>query len=110
MADGRGAYSKIKKLSTSSSHSSNHRHESETPYQDFKRIKRTILAIRETKGGLSSEDYFKDPFFTADITSLSYVYSGDDKYEKAVFKRPNVSNKILLCVHLIKNDIRQKFF
>ncbi|CAH1773812.1 unnamed protein product, partial [Owenia fusiformis] len=31
---------------------------------------------------------FIDQTFPADISSLTYVYSGDDKYERMVFKRP----------------------
>ena len=36
---------------------------------------------------------FVDKRFPPDISSLSYVYSGEDKYEKMVFKRPWVSKK-----------------
>ncbi|PVD32071.1 hypothetical protein C0Q70_07499 [Pomacea canaliculata] len=61
----------------------------ETPYQDICRIRRTILALRDAKGSLSSDDYFVDPSFAPDMTSLAYVYSGDDKYERTIFQRPH---------------------
>ncbi|KAK7495173.1 hypothetical protein BaRGS_00013583, partial [Batillaria attramentaria] len=85
MADRKGGHSKRKNSSSSVVWSGRVR---ETPYQDINRIRRNILAIRETKGTLSAEDYFVDPSFASDITSLAYVYSGDDKYERAIFKRP----------------------
>lgn len=69
----------------------------ETPYQDICRIRRTILALRDAKGSLSSDDYFVDPSFAPDMTSLAYVYSGDDKYERTIFQRPHVS--LILIFH-----------
>ncbi|KAK7092094.1 hypothetical protein V1264_009695 [Littorina saxatilis] len=93
MADKKGSHSKRKHSSSSSSSAGSNlataRRVRETPYQDITRIRRNILAIKEAKGSLSPEDYFKDPSFTSDMTSLAYVYSGDDKYEKAIFKRPH---------------------
>jgi hypothetical protein len=102
MADKKGSNSK-KKHSTSGSSGSlaGNRLVRETPYQDIARIRRNILALRETKGELTSEDYYMDPSFTSDITSLAYVYSGDDKYEKAVFKRPHVSIAFFCVVFML---------
>ena len=93
MADKKGSHSKRKHSASASSGSTLPitRRVRETPYQDINRIRRNILAVRETKGSLSPQDYFTDPSFASDMTSLAYVYSGDDKYEKAIFKRPHVS-------------------
>lgn len=46
---------------------------------------------------LISDDLFIDKNFPPDISSLSYVYSGEDKYEKMVFKRPWVSKTRFIC-------------
>ncbi|GFR83442.1 calpain-3-like [Elysia marginata] len=60
----------------------------ETPYQDYQRIKSMVLAKADLKGVLTTSDFFVDACFPPDRSSLTYVYSGDDKYEKTVFKRP----------------------
>ncbi|XP_041362152.1 uncharacterized protein LOC121378117 [Gigantopelta aegis] len=60
----------------------------ETPYQDFSRIKKGALTRRAARGFTAFEDLFTDPSFPPDWSSLTYVYSGDDKYERTVFRRP----------------------
>ena len=40
----------------------------------------------------------RDKTFPPDQSSLTYVYSGDDKYEKMVFKRPRVCTENFLIV------------
>ncbi|XP_046561732.1 calpain-3-like isoform X1 [Haliotis rubra] len=60
----------------------------ETPYQDFTRIKNAVFIRRAARGHLDRDDLFTDPSFPPDWSSLTYVYSGDDKYERTVFKRP----------------------
>ena len=97
MAEKKGGHSKRKNSSSAPSPGSTlvtNRRMRETPYQDINRIRRNILAVRETKGSLLPEDCFMDPSFASDMTSLAYVYSGDDKYEKAIFKRPHVSGSV----------------
>lgn len=95
MAERKGVNSKRK--NSSSSQLVPNRRIQETPYQDFSRIRRTILALRDAKGYLTQEDFFVDPSFAPDMSSLTYVYSGDDKYERAVFKRPHVSAQTFCC-------------
>ena len=64
----------------------------EVPEQDFMEIQAVILGSRHASRSLIPEDeLFEDPAFPPDISSLTYVYSGDDKYEKMTFKRPKVS-------------------
>ncbi|XP_055879275.1 uncharacterized protein LOC106058299 [Biomphalaria glabrata] len=60
----------------------------ETPYQDYTRIRKMIQAKADLKGGLTSSDLFVDASFPPDRSSLTYVYSGDDKYEHTLFRRP----------------------
>ena len=59
---------------------------SEVPLQDYARIQLMFLPNALSKGKL-----FTDLSFPPDKSSLTYVYSGDDRYEKMVFKRPKVS-------------------
>ncbi|CAL1546101.1 unnamed protein product [Lymnaea stagnalis] len=54
----------------------------------FSRIKRMVLAKADLKGELTTSDLFVDASFPPDRSSLTYVYSGDDKYERTVFRRP----------------------
>ncbi|OWF34953.1 Calpain-9 [Mizuhopecten yessoensis] len=60
----------------------------EVPYQNYAYIKKDILDKRKGKTYSSEDDLFADLSFPPDLSSLSYVYSGDDKYEKMIFKRP----------------------
>ncbi|XP_060606456.1 uncharacterized protein LOC132758775 isoform X2 [Ruditapes philippinarum] len=55
----------------------------EVPVQDFARIQLMFLP-----NALSNGKLFTDYTFPPDKSSLTYVYSGDDRYEKMVFKRP----------------------
>lgn len=50
-----------------------------------------IQAKVDLKGGITDSDLFVDASFPPDRSSLTYVYSGDDKYERTVFRRPKVS-------------------
>ncbi|ESO83134.1 hypothetical protein LOTGIDRAFT_169536 [Lottia gigantea] len=69
----------------------------EIPYQDFSKIREAISRKKENQIDLNSSDLFVDPSFPPDWSSLTYVYSGDDKYEKTVFKRPiNIINNPVL--------------
>ena len=62
----------------------------EVPVQNFAKIKYLFLP-----SVLSGGQLFTDLSFPPDQSSLTYVYSGDDKYEKMVFKRPLV--RVLVC-------------
>ncbi|XP_033726509.1 uncharacterized protein LOC117316119 [Pecten maximus] len=72
----------------------------EVPCQIYSRIKKDILDKRkENRNNLIAEgDLFVDPSFPPDLSSLSYVYSGDDRYEKMIFERPltTSSNAVLI--------------
>ena len=70
---------------------------SEVPNQNFSLIKRNVQSNCRHGKRLSDADLFVDPSFPPDLTSLTYVYTGDDRYEKMVFKRPLVS---LLHIYL----------
>ncbi|KAJ8321759.1 hypothetical protein KUTeg_000230 [Tegillarca granosa] len=67
----------------------------ELPYQSYQRIKKNVLSSKKNGGisGVTEKDLFIDPSFPPDKTSLTYVYSGDDRYEKMVFKRPPAITK-----------------
>lgn len=54
----------------------------EVPLQDYSRIQLMYL---------SNGKLFTDYSFPPDKSSLTYVYSGDDRYDKMIFKRPKVS-------------------
>ena len=56
---------------------------------DWERLRMRFLA-KCRHGVLTEDDMYVDVLFPPDMTSLSYVYSGDDKYERMVFKRPKV--------------------
>lgn len=62
----------------------------EVPVQDFARIQLMYLP-----NALSNGKLFTDYAFPPDKSSLTYVYSGDDRYEKMVFKRPKVGHRQL---------------
>lgn len=83
-----------KMASCSSSGCGGHRRGSkkrEVPYQDFSRIKSNVLGkIQRNQTTVSATDLYTDPSFPPNQSSLTYVYSGDDKYEKIEFKRPKV--------------------
>ena len=72
----------------------------EVPVQNFSKIKQLFLP-----SVLSGGPLFTDLSFPPDQSSLTYVYSGDDKYEKMVFKRPLVSNKPMQYTCTCKIDI-----
>ena len=59
---------------------------------DWERLRMRFLA-KCRHGVLTEDDMYVDVSFPPDITSLSYVYSGDDKYERMVFKRPKVRSQ-----------------
>ena len=64
----------------------------EVPVQNFAKIKLLYLP-----NALSGGQLFTDLSFPPDQSSLTYVYTGDDKYEKMVFKRPLVSCSFMHC-------------
>lgn len=70
--------------------------------QNFEEIRRRILSKRY-QGILNGEDAFVDKLFPPDKGSLTYVYSGDDKYDRMSFRRPMVrmTNVLLPCYNLI---------
>ncbi|XP_071143608.1 uncharacterized protein [Mytilus edulis] len=71
---------------------------SEVPYQNFSLIKRNVKSKCRQGKRLSDADLFVDPSFPPDLTSLTYVYTGDDRYEKMVFKRPTIlENDATFC-------------
>ena len=61
------------------------------PDQDIDEIRECILTEADTLGHVADDDLFVDPYFPPDQSILNFVYSGDDKYERMVFKRPRVS-------------------
>lgn len=63
----------------------------EVPNQHFQRIKRNVLCKANQDGHISWNDLFTDISFPPDLSSLSYVYTGNDHYEKMTFRRPLVS-------------------
>lgn len=70
---------------------------SEVPYQNYTLIKRNVQSKSHLRARLSDSDLFVDPSFPPDLTSLTYVYTGDDRYEKMVFKRPKVRFVCTCC-------------
>lgn len=62
------------------------RHSSEVPYQNYDKLKQTILVKRQR----GKPELFVDPSFPPDLSSLTYVYIGDDRYERTKFARPLV--------------------
>lgn len=64
----------------------------ELPEQDFDEIQARILSLKSSSDDcIAEEDLFRDLAFPPDISSLTYVYSGDDQYERMTFKRPKVN-------------------
>ena len=61
----------------------------EVPVQNYSKIKQLLLPSVQSGGSL-----YTDLSFPPDQSSLTYVYSGDDKYEKMVFKRPLVGEYV----------------
>lgn len=47
---------------------------------------------------VSNGKLFTDFSFPPDKSSLTYVYSGDDRYDKMVFKRPKVPHTKYSCL------------
>lgn len=82
------------------------RHSSEVPYQNYDKLKQTILVKRQR----GKPELFVDPSFPPDLSSLTYVYIGDDRYERTKFARPLVGilwplfpqNAKLIFFHLVK--------
>ncbi|XP_069105998.1 uncharacterized protein [Argopecten irradians] len=72
----------------------------EVTCQNYARIKKDILDKRKEYLFTTEEDLFVDTIFPPDLSSLTYVYSGDDRYEKMVFKRPltTSSNAVFIGV------------
>lgn len=66
------------------------RRQHKLPDQDIDEIRECVLAEADGQGMVSEGDLFVDPFFPPDQSSLNFVYSGDDKYERMVYKRPKV--------------------
>lgn len=62
------------------------RHNTEVPYQNYDKLKQTILMKRQR----GKPELFTDPSFPPDLSSLTYVYIGDDRYERTKFARPLV--------------------
>lgn len=62
----------------------------EVPEQDFAEIRRNIMCKKRGES-IADEYLFVDSTFPPDQSSLTYVYSGDDKYERMVFRRPQVN-------------------
>jgi hypothetical protein len=75
------------------------RHNSEVPYQNYDILKQTILKTRER----GKPELFVDPSFPPDLSSLTYVYIGDDRYERTEFARPLVG--ILIIIDIQKDDL-----
>ncbi|KAL4217684.1 Calpain-1 catalytic subunit [Mactra antiquata] len=69
----------------------NRKRSCEVPLQDFARIQLLFLP-----NVLSNGKLFTDVSFPPDKSSLTYVYSGDDRYDKMVFKRPKE-----ICVYCV---------
>ena len=59
--------------------------------EDLEEIRSLILKKQNVSGYIKDCDLFIDEAFPPDISSLTYIYSGDDKYERMQFKRPRVS-------------------
>ena len=68
----------------------------EVPLQDYARIQLMYLPSAISNGKL-----FTDYSFPPDKSSLTYVYSGDDRYDKMVFKRPKVWPQFVYCTCFI---------
>lgn len=75
----------------------------EIPYQDFSKIKYNVLSKRKPDGTIAENDLFGDPSFPPDLTSLTYVYSGDDRYERTIFKRPKVGCYVITVYNWLIN-------
>ena len=63
----------------------------ETPVQDYDVIKLDLLNRRKLRRDVRRDAAWVDPVFPPDLSSLTYVYSGDDKYERMKFHRVTVS-------------------
>jgi len=72
----------------------------DVPLQDFAR-----LQLMHLPSAHSNEKLFTDYTFPPDKTSLTYVYSGDDRYEQMVFTRAKVGT---VCINLNRNHWKQK--
>lgn len=71
------------------------RHNTEVPYQNYDKLKQTILMKRQR----GKPELFIDPSFPPDLSSLTYVYIGDDRYERTKFARPLVG--IICQMHVL---------
>ena len=63
----------------------------EVPVQDYDVIKEDLLNRRKLRLDVRRNATWVDPVFPPDMSSLTYVYSGDDKYERMHFRRVAVS-------------------
>lgn len=79
------------------------RHNTEVPYQNYDKLKQTILVKRQR----GKPELFIDPSFPPDLSSLTYVYIGDDRYERTKFARPLVG---IICQMHVQCTCLMKFF
>ena len=77
----------------------------EVPLQDYARIQLMYLPSAISNGKL-----FTDYSFPPDKSSLTYVYSGDDRYDKMVFKRPKVWPQFVYCTCFIPSRLYSVLF
>ena len=74
----------------------------ETPVQDYDVIKEDLLNRRKLRRDVRRDAAWVDPVFPPDLSSLTYVYSGDDKYERMKFRRvtvcPSILSHIKICL------------
>lgn len=78
------------------------RHNTEVPYQNYDKLKQTILMKRQR----GKPELFIDPSFPPDLSSLTYVYIGDDRYERTKFARPLVG---IICQMHVQCTCMMKF-
>lgn len=78
------------------------RHNTEVPYQNYDKLKQTILMKRQR----GKPELFIDPSFPPDLSSLTYVYIGDDRYERTKFARPLVG---IICQMHVQYTYMMKF-
>lgn len=80
------------------------RHNTEVPYQNYDKLKQTILMKRQR----GKPELFIDPSFPPDLSSLTYVYIGDDRYERTKFARPLVG--IICQMHVLCTCLMNFFY
>lgn len=77
------------------------RHNTEVPYQNYDKLKQTIQVKRQR----GKPELFIDPSFPPDLSSLTYVYIGDDRYERTKFARPLVGIMSNACTMYVFDEI-----